>query len=903
MAKQKKKKTPKGKPNKTSQKQVPRSVDEFSTLSLDELKATVQTDPDDVMARLKLAEYCLRNDRENEILEALDGLEDKYPFSDQFLRGFYNRLLAFGHAHRGQFIEAEKAARRGLEEYPNSLDFYFVLAYVHLSLRELEKTISASEKFVSIWNKIVQKQMLPTDFTFTGRHITQLYNMLATAYRDKGEILKAREYYDKSIEADPGNHLPYLNLANLLRQCGEPDHAAGIIKQGLAKCRQVQELRLLSESQQRRATVSACMIVKNEEELLPGCLDSIRDWVDEIIVVDTGSTDRTVEIANSYRAKIFHQPWEGNFSKHRNFSLEQSTCDWIFVIDADERIHRDDIPLIKKVLNQDEYKIISINVFNVSGQNEETVTFLPSIRFFKRELGLKYEGIVHNLLQPPADQPIMRAGVRLKHYGYGLTPEKMKAKIARSKSLLEKQIAGNPDNAFALFNYAQLLRGEGIQEHPENAEKIIQSAGRALELTDPNVASQRHIHIMTHHQLAWVYFVLGQYEKAEQYCLDVLQFKPNYLDALLLLGHIYLRQQIFDKAEEYYHKYINAQAQYNETYEIDNIILLYPHSLPAAYYGLGQVAELKKDLEQAKRYYRQTIHLSSGFLDVNIRLGNIYLVENNYRDAEQCFLRQLEGDGQSHQAALGLANLYFAQKDYDRAEQFYRRALEINPTEAATLIKYGQFLMETGQDSQAVEVLKKAVGDPVLRGKAERYLAEIYFRQGRYIEAADRYKDLLEAEGCQADLLNDLGNCFFKSGNYDQAERFYLQALEASMAPACVYQNLGLAQANQNKIKEAIVAFEKYVELEPERHDIYHVIGDLHAKSGEYSLAITYYEKFLQKAPRSPSALFNLSECYLNMGHRESAIMGYQKVLQWDSSFAPAQRRLDELLKTTSQVR
>ncbi len=902
MSKQKKKKAPQEKLHKKSKKQVPRSVDDFSTLSFDELKATVQADPDDIMARLKVAEYYLRNDREQEILDVLDGLENKYPFSDKFLRGFYNRLLAFGNAHRGQFIEAEKAARRGLEEYANSLDFYFVLAYIHLSLRELEKTIDESENFVLIWHEIKQGHIPPTDFTFTGRHITQLYNILATAYRDKGELLKAREYYDKSIAADPGNHLPYLNLANLLRQTGEFERAQEIVQQGLAKCRQVQELRLLSESQQHRATVSACMIVKNEEELLPGCLDSIRDWVDEIIVVDTGSTDRTVEIANSYRAKIFHQPWEGDFSKHRNFSLEPATCDWIFVIDADERIHRDDIPLIKKVLNQDEYKIISINIFNVSGQNEETVTFLPSIRFFKRELGLKYEGIVHNLLQPPADQPIMRAGIRLKHYGYGLTPEKMKAKIARSKELLEKQIAENPDNAFALFNYAQLLRGEGIEKYPENAEMIINAASRALELTDPNVASQRHIHIMTHHQLAWVYFVLGQYQKAEGYCLDVLPFKPNYLDALLLLGHIYLRQQIFDKAEEYYHQYIEAQAHYNETYEIDNIILLYPQSLPAAYYGLGLVAELKNDLEQAKRYYRQTIQLSSGFLDVNIRLGNICLAENNYRDAEQCFLLQLEADGQSHQAALSLGNLYFAQKDYHRAEQYYQRALEINPTETATLIRYGQFLMETGQDSQAVEVLKKVVGTPVLRGKAERCLAEIYFRQGRYTEAADVYKKLLEAEGCQADLLNDLGNCFFKSGDYEGAERFYQQALETPMAPACVYQNLGLTRANQNKLKDAIVALEKYVELEPERHDVYHVIGNLYAKSREYSMAITYYEKFLQKAPRSPSALFNLSECYLKMGYSDSAVMGYQRVLQWDSSFAPAQRRLDELLKPTGQI-
>ncbi len=597
-------KGPKRKPLRRSSKRKQGHRMEFPPKSLDVLLEAVRTDPDDILARLELGEYYLRNDLEDKILDTLANLEERYPFLDKFTRGYYNRLLAFGYAHRKQFIEAEKAARRGVEEHPDSLDFYFVLSFVHMSLKELDQTITEAERFVSIWNRIKQGQLRPPDFTFTGRHITQLYNILATAYRDKGEVPEARRYYEKSIDVDPGNHLPYVNLANLLRQYGELDQAEEVVQRGLVKCRQVDELRLLARSHEQKATVSACMIVKNEEELLPDCLQSIRDWVDEIIVVDTGSTDRTVEIAESYGARIFHQPWEGDFSKHRNFSIAQAACDWIFVIDADERIHQEDISLIKKVLNQDDYKIISINVFNVTGENEEHITFLPSIRFFRRELGLKYEGIVHNLVFPPADQPIMRVGIRLKHYGYGLSPEKMKAKIARSKALLEKQIAENPDNAFALFNLAQLLRGEGVENHPENASKIIEAAECALGLTHPDIASERHIHIMTHHQLGWVHFVLGEYGKAEKYCLDVLQFKPDYLDALLLLGHIYLRQEIFDKAELYYRKYIEAQAKYNETCETDNIIILHPHSLQVAYDGLGLAAEHTGDMEKARQYCR-----------------------------------------------------------------------------------------------------------------------------------------------------------------------------------------------------------------------------------------------------------------------------------------------------------
>ena len=83
----------------------------------------------------------------------------------------------------------------------------------------------------------------------------------------------------------------------------------------------MQELLLLKKSLENRATISACMIVKNEEEMLPNCLESIRSWVDEIIIVDTGSTDKTVEIAKSYGAKIYNQVWTKDFSFHRNYSI------------------------------------------------------------------------------------------------------------------------------------------------------------------------------------------------------------------------------------------------------------------------------------------------------------------------------------------------------------------------------------------------------------------------------------------------------------------------------------------------------------------------------------------------------------------------------------------------------
>ena len=88
----------------------------------------------------------------------------------------------------------------------------------------------------------------------------------------------------------------------------------------------------MNENLQR---LSLCMIVKNEEETLPRCLKSVCSLVDEIIIVDTGSTDLTLSVAKDFCAQIFSFAWDDNFSSARNYSLDQASGDWILVLDAD----------------------------------------------------------------------------------------------------------------------------------------------------------------------------------------------------------------------------------------------------------------------------------------------------------------------------------------------------------------------------------------------------------------------------------------------------------------------------------------------------------------------------------------------------------------------------------------
>ena len=114
-------------------------------------------------------------------------------------------------------------------------------------------------------------------------------------------------------------------------------------------------------------TLSLCMITKNEEKNISRCLNSVKEIVDEIIIVDTGSTDNTIEIAKSYGANIYHYDWTNDFSDARNKSLEKATKDWILVLDADEELPYEEGLKLKNVINTSQMEGLFLRLENIIG--------------------------------------------------------------------------------------------------------------------------------------------------------------------------------------------------------------------------------------------------------------------------------------------------------------------------------------------------------------------------------------------------------------------------------------------------------------------------------------------------------------------------------------------------------
>lgn len=325
-------------------------------------------------------------------------------------------------------------------------------------------------------------------------------------------------------------------------------------------------------------TISLCMIVKDEQNMLGQCLSSVQALVNEIVIVDTGSKDSTKQIAQSYKAKLFDFAWTNDFSAARNFSLSKASCDWILILDADEAIDEKDHATVKAHTRYPThcYKMMQRHYSNdsrlsgflpVRGQypawERNYVGYFESdlVRLIPNKLGLLYREPIHELLEyslaQRTDLKIVKSPVPLHHYGH--TPEvklhKQKAKLYTS--LGQNKFGAAPDSSQAAYEL-------GV-EHTNNLrfQEAATAFARALEL-DPSknsswvnygyvlcelgdldrarAALERAIKMdanseEAHCNLGVVFLRAKDAQRAEFYCRRALSIKPDYLNAQSNLAH------------------------------------------------------------------------------------------------------------------------------------------------------------------------------------------------------------------------------------------------------------------------------------------------------------------------------------------------------------------------------
>jgi glycosyltransferase involved in cell wall biosynthesis/predicted Zn-dependent protease len=190
-----------------------------------------------------------------------------------------------------------------------------------------------------------------------------------------------------------------------------------------------------------RPRLSVCLIAKNEERFLGQCLESIRGLADQLIVVDTGSTDRTVEIARSHGAEVHFRPWDFDFSAARNEVLRHANGDWVLMLDADEELPAEQHAILRE--HMDAAGVIAWRLPLVeAGREDEGVSQVP--RLFRNAPALFYVSRIHEQVYASLETRRGQWGLEnkfgraaLRHHGYNPEVVKSRDKIARNVRLLE----------------------------------------------------------------------------------------------------------------------------------------------------------------------------------------------------------------------------------------------------------------------------------------------------------------------------------------------------------------------------------------------------------------------------------------------------------------------------------
>ncbi|MFS0918936.1 glycosyltransferase [Brevibacillus sp. 179-C 1.1 NHS] len=294
--------------------------------------------------------------------------------------------------------------------------------------------------------------------------------------------------------------------------------------------------------------LSLCMIVKDEADQIEACLSSVHMVVDEIIVVDTGSTDGTQEICRKFGAKVVEAPWENSFAKARNTGLQAAKGEWILWLDADEVLQEENQGELRQAVGASKDDAFFMKIIHYIGSQKEqasrhTAYRCGQIRLFRNKKGFQFVRDIHEVLQWPAiasrDLPIPLLPVHIHHFGYMDDAVKCKQKALRNLKLLrqeKKQTRQDPWCDYHLAN--EFFRAKQW----EDAFTLVNQAIKGFLSTKqppPSICYKLKFDILFQH---------GSMRGAWPGIARAIQIYPNYVDLHFYKGVFLMEHGLYPEA-------------------------------------------------------------------------------------------------------------------------------------------------------------------------------------------------------------------------------------------------------------------------------------------------------------------------------------------------------------------
>lgn len=525
-----------------------------------------------------------------------------------------------------------------------------------------------------------------------------------------GAIKAAEALFKATLRLDPAHPQTKGNLRAAKRRRKRGGGPAGMLPPTVLR-----ELRTLGPRAEKVAararpatgqTVSLCMIVKDEEEMLPRCLGAVAEYVDELIVVDTGSTDRTVEIARSFGAEVIRHEWTGDFAAARNVGWDAARCDWKLFLDADEVLAEGEGPRLRELLGHTWREAISLVETNFTGDTDSGLSVdHNAMRLFRNRPEYRFRDRIHEQIAyalPGIPERFETSSVRIEHYGYLGVVREQKDKSTRNLELLRSQLDDGHDTPFVHFNlgseHLALDDHEQALEHFARAWEMLEQDRDRLDYPYFPSLANRYVRALRH---------CGHHERTLAAGDEALRLLPGFSDIAFEQASSCLERGEHEEAERRFRAVLemgDAPTRYAGSRGTGSFLTR--RQLGVLYTGQGRYADAAGEFRAALREH-------PGFLAAAQPLAEVELMAGTEPEAILSGLRSLVGD-LSPSALFLVAVPFYERGHVEVAEGLLRENLAARPTADRARLALAETLLSRRAFAEALdEVLRIDPATPV----------------------------------------------------------------------------------------------------------------------------------------------------------------------------------------------
>lgn len=593
-----------------------------------------------------------------------------------------------------------------------------------------------------------------------------------------------------------------------------------------------------------KGSISCCMIARDEETCIADAIASVRELVNEVIVVDTGSSDRTTSEAKRCGARVYAFPWRNDFGAARNYAIEKASKEWILVLDADEVIANEDHGRIRRliadhpdsafVFNQRTYTDTAraygwkpLECADRMSRGAAGYFTDRQIRIFRNVASTRYRGAVYESTDDSlrsSGVSIIDAGIIIHHYG----------RLHSSERVWRKSLV------------CMSLERTGVETYRGSAWYLFETAAQLLHL--------------------------GAVDEAGRHAERGLEIEPRNWELLNVLGLVHMKRKRYGEAEKVLRTAIELYGGNEELYNNLGVVLLESGKPAAALESFERGIELATcnekllrnaavscldldKIDKASEYIGKSLALNPFVPHSQTVAAEIHYRKDDRMKAVETLRKMKFLNGTPLKVYLKAVYLYIRMNIPESAERVLLRAMNDHPGHDGLIYLYGRLSEMKGDGERAIAVYRQLLSRTPEHTDALCSLGCIYERRGDLDRALSNF---LEARRLAPDNLQLAVNSAIVMGRLgmsDEAERNLRDVIAKRDDYGAAHNALGWHLANQERYGEALPHFRRAVELEPENAQFYVNLGLACEKMERYEEAVEVYEKaaFLS-AHRNPNA-------------------------------------------------